>query len=156
MRRITVIAALGAAVVLAIAAVAAAHTPDLSEATRMHVVEHATTDTVVDTNGDGQDSTGDLLTFHNKVFNASNSRVVGRDQGQCVRIDPARGTWECNYTVILDGGNVTVEGPFYDARDTSIFSVIGGTGRFRNVRGQLVLHPRDSGAAFDFLLRLIP
>jgi hypothetical protein len=156
MRRITVVAALGSVIVLAIAAVAAARTPDLAEATRMHVVERATTDTVVDTDGDGQDSTGDLLTFHNKVFNASNTRQVGRDQGQCVRIDPRRGTWECNYTVIFDGGNVTVEGPFYDSRDTSTFSVTGGTGRFRNVRGELVLHPRGSGAAFDFLLRLIP
>ena len=154
MRRITVIAALGATIVLAVAVVAVARTSDISEPIRIHVVEHATTDTVVDTDGDGADSTGDLLTFHNKVYNASNTRVVGRDQGQCVRIAPARGTWECNFTTILDGNGVTVEGPFYDNRDTSVFSVTGGTGRFRNARGQLVLHPRSGG--FDFIFHLIP
>ena len=154
MRRLTVIAALGATIVLAATIAAVARTPDLADPVRIHVIEHATTDTVVDTDGDGTDSTGDLLTFHNRVFNASNTRAVGRDQGQCVRIDPDRGTWECNFTTILGGDGVTVEGPFYDTRDTSVFSVIGGFGRFRNARGQLVLHPRSGG--FDFIFNLIP
>jgi hypothetical protein len=155
MRRIIVVAALGGAIVLVAAVVAVARTSELAEPTRIHVIEHAASDTVVDTDGDGADSTGDLLTFHNKVFNASNTRAVGRDQGQCVRIDPARGTWECNFTTILDGDGVTVEGPFYDNRDTSVFSVTGGTGRSRNVRGQLILHPR-SAPEFDFIFHLIP
>jgi hypothetical protein len=35
--------------------------------TRLVVIEHATTDTVVDLTTNG-DSTGDLLTFHNELF----------------------------------------------------------------------------------------
>jgi hypothetical protein len=52
---------------------------------RLAVVEHATTDTVVDLTTNG-DSTGDPLTFHNELFDAGNENVVGADQGECVRI----------------------------------------------------------------------
>ena len=76
--------------------------------TKIHVIEHATTDAVIDV-GDPGDSTGDLLTFHNKLFDATDTNVVGRDQGDCVRIDPAKGTWECRWTNILEGGQITVE-----------------------------------------------
>jgi hypothetical protein len=54
--------------------------------TRLVVVEHATTDTVVDLTTNG-DSTGDLLTFHNKLFDETDTDVVGTDQGDCVRIE---------------------------------------------------------------------
>jgi hypothetical protein len=39
-----------------------------------------TTDTVVDLTTNG-DSTGDLLTFHNELFDAGNENVVGRIRG---------------------------------------------------------------------------
>lgn len=50
---------------------------------------------------------------------------------------------------------MAVEPPLYDSRDTSVFSVIGGTGRFRNTRGQLIQHPR-SGAEHDLSFHLFP
>ena len=53
---------------------------------RLAVVEHATTDTVVDLTTNG-DSTGDLLTFHNELFDDGNEIVVGTDQGECTRIE---------------------------------------------------------------------
>jgi hypothetical protein len=52
--------------------------------TRLEVVEHATADTVVDLTTNG-DSSGDLLTFRNELFDESNTQVVGSDQGECVR-----------------------------------------------------------------------
>jgi hypothetical protein len=54
--------------------------------TRLVVVERATTDTVVDLTTNG-DSTGDLLTFHNELFDETDTDVVGTDQGDCVRIE---------------------------------------------------------------------
>ena len=62
---------------------------------RLAVVEHATTDTVVDLTTEG-DSTGDLLTFHNELFDAGNENVVGADQGECVRIEVGV-SWECRW-----------------------------------------------------------
>jgi len=83
--------------------------------TRLAVIEHATTDTVVDLTTNG-DSTGDLLTFHNQLFDEANNDVVGTDQGECVRIEVGV-SWECRWINFLEGGSVTVEGPFFDAGD---------------------------------------
>jgi hypothetical protein len=123
-----------------------------SSVVRIHVIEHATTDTVVDV-GDPGDSTGDLLTFHNRLYDATDTHVVGRDQGECVRIDPARGTWECRWTNILRGGQITVEGVFSDLHDTTI-AITGGTGRFADSDGDARLHARMGGAEYDFIFRL--
>ena len=120
---------------------------------KVHVIEHAVTDTVIDI-GDPGDSTGDLLTFHNELFDSSDSTVVGSDQGECIRIDPVEGTWECRWTNFLDGGQITVEGPFFDAAD-SLVSVTGGTGKYRNVRGEMSLESRLGGTEFDFIFTLL-
>ena len=155
--RVTYILATVAVAALAIAAVAVASgsssAPQITQPTTLHVVEHPVTDTVVNTGAAG-DTTGDLLTFHNKLFNATNTRVIGRDQGSCIRINPAGGSWECTWTNFLPGGHITVEGPFFDSHD-SIVAVTGGTRSYRNVRGQMLLHARPSGL-FDFEFSLVP
>ena len=144
-----------AALVAAAVAVAAGSSsaPQITQPATLHVIEHPVTDTVVNTGAPG-DTTGDLLTFHNKLFNATNTKVVGRDQGSCIRISPARGSWECMWTNFLPGGHITVEGPFFDSHD-SIVTVTGGTGVYRNVRGQMLLHARPNGQ-FNFVFSLIP
>ena len=114
------------------------------------VVERAISDTVVDTGAAG-DSLGDILAFGNPIFNAANANEIGRDQGYCVRTNVGM-SWECNWTVILDRGSLVVEGPFYDDLRDSQFAITGGTGAFRNVRGEMTLHARDvAGAEFDFI-----
>jgi allene oxide cyclase len=118
----------------------------------VHVIEHATTDTVVDI-GDPGDSTGDLLTFHNEVFDANDQVVVGTDQGECVRIDPAAGSWECRWITILDGGTIAVEGQFLDTADTTV-AITGGTGRYRKAKGEMQLQSRNGGTEFDFIFDL--
>ena len=119
----------------------------------IHVIEHARTDTVIDTGRKG-DTTGDLLTFHNPVFDATDSARAGRDQGQCIRI-AAGASWECTWTTFLPGGQGTVEGPFFDTRN-SVLAVTGGTGIYRNARGAMLLKSRDGGTKFDFVFRLVP
>ena len=124
-----------------------------SPPTRLHVIEHAVTDVVTDTGARG-DSAGDLLTFHNAVFDAGDTHRVGRDIGDCIRVvtGPA-GAWECRWTTILRRGAITVEGPFFDTHPSTL-AVTGGTGRFRAARGEMRLRPRDGGAAFDFVFLL--
>ena len=118
----------------------------------VHVIEHATTDTVVDI-GDPGDSTGDLLTFHNVVYDASDSNAVGTDQGECVRIDPAGGTWECRWITMLDGGTIAVEGQFLDTANTTL-AITGGTGSDSKARGEMELVSRAGGTEFDFIFNL--
>ena len=64
--------------------------------------------------GASGDSAGDILTFgQNEVFDADDKNKVGFDQGICCRIVPGK-AWECIWTLALDKGQLTVEGPFYD------------------------------------------
>ena len=119
---------------------------------KLVVVERATTDAV--TNGEATDAAGNILTFANEVFDKTNTRKVGTDQGSCVRIVVGK-TWECSFTTFLPAGQITAQGPFFDTGN-SVFSVTGGTGAYRNVRGEMELRYRNpAGTEFDFVFHLI-
>jgi allene oxide cyclase len=119
----------------------------------IHVVEHATTDSISNTGGGAGDAVGNILTFNNPVFDQNDSAQVGTDQGYCVRLVVGE-SWECNWTTFLDHGQITVEGPFFDTHD-SVVAVTGGTGRYANVRGSMELRSRSGGTEFDFIFHLI-
>ena len=116
------------------------------------VIEHATTDETTDTGANG-DSAGDILTFANDLFDRTDTRKVGTDQGYCIRTVPGV-SYECNWTNMLEGGSITVEGPFYDAKD-SVIAITGGTGRYRRARGTMKLHARENGAKIDFVFHVL-
>jgi allene oxide cyclase len=115
------------------------------------VIEHATTDATTDTGAAG-DSAGDVLTFANEVFDAKDSAKVGTDNGYCIRT-VAGTAYECNWMTLLPGGQITVEGPFYDAKDSTL-AITGGTGRYRHVRGTMDLHSRENGTKYAFVFHL--
>ena len=118
----------------------------------IHVIERATTDAVTNGNPD-VDTAGNVLTFANDVFNESNTRKVGSDQGYCIRIVVGK-TWECNFTTFLKGGQITAEGPFSDSGNT-VLAITGGTGKYRNARGSMDLEYHNAaGTAFDFVFHL--
>jgi allene oxide cyclase len=118
----------------------------------VHVIEHAVTDTVVRSGG-GPDVTGNTLTFHNQVFNVADTQPVGHDQGFCMRIFPAEGSWECFWTTFLARGQITVEGPYYDSMN-SVLAITGGTGAYRDARGQMDLKSRNGGKEYDFIFHI--
>jgi allene oxide cyclase len=105
------------------------------------VVERATTDTPIDL-GAPSDSIGDLLAFGNEVFDKTNTTKVGDDQGSCVRTKVGV-AFECMWTTFLPGGQIVVEGPFFDAADSTL-AITGGTGKFKNARGTMDLHAIDA------------
>ena len=153
MKRLLTLAALTAAAVLVVVlAVGVTGAASSGGGTRIHVFERATTDTLVDLPPKGEDSLGDTLTFANEVFDARTGQKVGTDQGQCVRT--VVGTaFECSWTTFLPRGQITVEGPFYDAADSTV-AITGGTGAYRNARGTMDLHAR-SASEFDFVFHVI-
>jgi allene oxide cyclase len=120
--------------------------------TTVTVVEHANTDTEVPTGG-GKDVKGNILTFVNPIFNRSDTKQVGHDEGFCTRLDPKRGVWECLWTTFLKGGQLTVQGPFYDTKNSTL-SITGGTGAYKNDRGQMKLKSLDGGKKYDFIFEL--
>jgi allene oxide cyclase len=130
-----------------IAAGAAAADPQ-----ELKVTEHATTDAVTDTGASG-DSAGDILTFANEVYDAGDKTKIGTDQGICFRTVPGK-SWECFWTLALEKGQITVEGPFYDQGD-SVLAVTGGTGEYAGARGDMALSAIGTdGKAYSFTYRL--
>ena len=132
--------------VLAIAAVVLAACGPSQSMTTLHVVERATTDTVGDVAPTG-DSVGDVLGFANEVFDAGNTTKVGTDNGMCVR-SAVGAAWECIWTLTLADGQITVEGPFFDASDSTL-AITGGTGAYSAAHGEMLLHARDA-TSYDF------
>ena len=117
------------------------------------VIEHAANDAVTDTGATG-DSAGDVLTFANEVFDAQDANRVGNDQGTCVRTVPGK-AWECFWTIFMPAGQITVQGPFYDAGD-SVLAITGGTGAFANAQGDMLLSAVGTeGTAYRFTYRLL-
>src|SRR5580698_9650642 len=115
---------------------------------RLQVVERALTDTTVDLGAKG-DSVGDLLTFANPIYDAANKTKLGSDQGYCVRVVVGK-SWECFWTLVLAGGQITVEGPFSDTGDSTLV-VTGGSGKYAGAKGAMKLHSRDAkSTAYDF------
>jgi allene oxide cyclase len=156
-RHSALIGAATAALALAAAAPAYAktahHTTAHASGTTVHVIEHAVTDTEVPGVG-GKDVKGNILTFNNPVFDTANRRKVGHDEGFCVRLQVKLGIWECLWTTFLKGGQITVQGPFYDTRNSEL-SITGGTGAYEGARGQMDLKSRNGGKAYDFIFHLM-
>lgn len=116
------------------------------------MVEHATTDAVTDTGAAG-DSAGDILTFANEVFDADDKNKIGTDQGVCFRTVVGK-AWECFWTVSLDKGQITVEGPFLDKGD-SVLAITGGTGEYADAEGEMALSAIGTdGKAYNFVYKL--
>jgi allene oxide cyclase len=139
--------------VLAVVAVSSALATPAHHGTTFRVVERALNDVIVD-NGVAGDSTGDTLGFGNTIYDASNTTAIGKDGGQCVRTVPGV-SWECAWTTTLKNGQITVEGPFLDAGDSTL-SITGGTGAYRKARGTMDLHARDAdGSAYDFTFHVL-
>jgi hypothetical protein len=120
--------------------------------TTLKLVERAESDAVMDL-GETGDTIGDLLAFGNSVFDEANTTQVGIDQGFCVRTVVGE-SWECVWTMMLDGGQITVEGPFFDAAD-SVMTITGGTGDYSGATGEMKLHARNAeGTEYDFTYEL--
>jgi allene oxide cyclase len=118
----------------------------------IHVVEHATTDATTDTGKKG-DSAGDVLTFANAVFDQADKKKVGTDNGFCIRT-VAGSAYECWWTAFLAKGQITVEGPFYDEKNSSL-AITGGTGAYAGARGWMELKSKAGGTKYDFIYHLL-
>jgi hypothetical protein len=120
-----------------------------SESSTIKLIEHAETDTVRHIGPANEEiSTGDVLAFANPVFDSENKEKVGSDNGTCIRTSGS--AWECIWTVSLSGGQITVEGPFYDGKDSTL-AITGGTEEYEDASGQMQLHSRNPDETeYDF------
>ena len=153
----TAAAAVVALVLAPVAAIASTGSPSGSPHVKtIHVVEHAITDTVQQFHPP-QDSLGDVLGFHNPVFNASDTKQVGTDNGFCIRtVATGKTEWECAWTTLLAGGDLTVQGPYYDDGTDTTLAITGGTGKYTGAQGTMLLHATGNpvGSEYDFIFTL--
>jgi hypothetical protein len=154
---ITAAAAVIALVLAPVAALASTNSPTTSHRpVVIHVVEHAITDTVQQFHPPNN-SRGDVLGFHNPVFNAANTRRIASDNGYCIRtVATGMTEWECTWTTLLPGGQITVQGPFLDNGTNTTLAITGGTGRYTGAEGSMLLHATGHpvGSEFDFIFTL--
>ena len=159
-RNTKLVMAAAAVIALALAPAAAAAGTSSPAAARhpviIHVVEHAITDTVQMFHPP-RNSLGDVLGFHNPVFNASDTRRIATDNGYCIRtVATGKTEWECTWTTLLPGGHITVEGPFLDDGTNTTLAITGGTGNYAGAEGSMLLHAtgHPAGSEFDFIFTI--
>jgi hypothetical protein len=64
-------------------------------------------------------------------------------------------SWECRWINFLEGGSITVEGPFFDGGHSAM-AITGGTGAYRESRGSMRPLARDAaGTEFDSVFRIL-
>lgn len=81
------------------------------------------------------------------AFETTDGEPIGSGGGQCVNLDAdpeATDKYTCDLVFRLPEGNITAAGPiafdeFYAGQ--TVFAVAGGTGSFRNIRGEVAVFP---------------
>jgi allene oxide cyclase len=153
----TAAAAVIALVLAPVAALASTGSPSAARHRMIiKVVEHAITDTVQEFHPPTM-SLGDLLGFHNPVYNATDTQQIATDNGYCVRtVATGKTEWECDWTTLLRAGQITVEGPYYDDGTDTTLAITGGTGKYTGAEGSMLLHATGNpvGSEYDFIFTL--
>jgi hypothetical protein len=86
---------------------------------------------------------GDQFIFGGDLFDHAGGRKVGHTAGQCTIFSgnaTATGDAFCTTTLVLDRGQITGQGLFdsaalYNRGQAVSFAIVGGTGIYRNARG---------------------
>jgi hypothetical protein len=121
---------------LSFASFASAHTDNVKV---LHLTAVTVESNVVDVAPTGEEpSLGDSDVFSENLFR--NGKKVGFSGGQCtfVRVTNPPPAVQCVVTARIGGDQLTVQGLAFD-QPRNVFAITGGTGRFRNAGGQVVI-----------------
>ncbi len=135
-----VVVAVAALAVAAPTAGAGKHKPKTKKFSAYALVDSATFDDR-DPQGDSQ---GDMITFTQKLFtDSSMTTQIGSDEVFCVRtiVGASR---VCTGIFTLKGGEIMITGRESLAKHS--LAITGGTGKYRNARGEIVLEPASIAA----------
>ena len=157
--------AVGVAVLaLALGAVAIGANPfaTASNPDRIDIISKATAiNNFVDVNHDGNPTPGDIYVFVDDVsFATDPNEVVGDALGRCTLIDPGPPPepprFGCSINTRLPDGSITTDGTLKNVENgTSTGPITGGTGRYRNARGEATLNLGPLGGPHTATFRII-
>jgi hypothetical protein len=121
---------------LSFASFASAHTDNV-KVLHLTAVQVEANDVDVAPTGD-QPSLGDYSVFSENLFR--DGHKVGISGGVCtfVRLEHPPAAFQCVVTARLGRDQLTVQGLAFD-QPTNVFAITGGTGRWRNAGGQVVV-----------------
>jgi hypothetical protein len=113
--------------------------------------------TFLDFNGNGRLNQGDRVVFRGPLRDPDTGDRAGRTLGECmamslVRVDDQRGVWACSYVLGLADGDLILRGWDPAGVGPYVLAVTGGTGSFRNARGQADVRDHNNRTAFTILL----
>lgn len=113
--------------------------PPATAATTLTVIEHGRKAAYSDLAQPGY-SRGDLSTFHNQIYDETDTTRVGSDEGLCTVISTKRQSWECVTTIFLENGSssITLANRFFETED-SVGAVTGGTGTYDGAAGTFTI-----------------
>jgi len=95
------------------------------------------------------ESAGDYFIFEGRLMR--NGEQVGRDFGRCLL---GFRTFTCEATASIEGeGKIVVGGTLFSERRDFRLAITGGTGSFKDARGQLTV---EEGKATFLVFELLP
>ncbi len=104
-------------------------------------------------NGDAGDSVGDILTFDQPLLD-QNMKQLGTNSGVCIRTRVGH-SFQCQWTLTFDNGSIQVVGREHD-QGTSIISIIGGTGAYAGISGEMESTNNNDGTFTQVLRYSLP
>ena len=99
-------------------------------------------------------TTGDTQTFTGPVLNDKQTSRVGFAQGHCAMTLPNRPLAQCQSSYFFDHGQIATQGPNYFNRPFN-HAIIGGTGVFREARGEMRAEPLPGNTGWKITLKVI-
>jgi hypothetical protein len=95
----------------------------------------------VDLDRDGRIDTGDRVTGRSLVADLATGERVGREFADCVAmtrivVEQQKGTWVCTHVLALADGHIILQGEDPAGVGSNVLAVTGGTGLYKDARGQ--------------------
>ncbi len=88
------------------------------------------------------DSIGDILIFDQPLLD-KDMKEIGNNSGTCVRTRVGH-SFQCQWTLIFENGSIQVAGRELD-QGTSIVSIVGGTGKYSGISGEMESTNNNNG-----------
>ncbi len=92
--------------------------------------------------GEPGDSVGDILVFDQPLLDERQHKI-GNNSGSCIRSRVGH-SFQCQWTLSLTNGSIQVAGREFD-QGTSALSIVGGTGIYAGVTGEMTSVNNNDG-----------
>jgi hypothetical protein len=125
--------------------------------TTLRLIGHETANAQLDLGAPGP-SLGDQAVFSGQLFGHGGHRSIGHFEGTLTAVTPdANSRFLASVVLALPRGQITVQGELNFATQTKfVHAITGGTGAYRDARGEFHFHDTGKGGVLAITLQLDP